>query len=621
MPDAIHKTFEIKLLDKRPNGGRIMITTGSPDRQHDRVMPLGLGLTNYQKNPIVQWGHNYKDPFATIGRTTALTVSDTGIVADFELRPAANDADPQNIVLLLWDGEWIKTASIGFIPLVGKANEIGGSDFMQSELLEWSLVPIPANAEALRLAYKSLGGEIPGVLLTSEPDVTIISSDDDLTEPATSDAPPVMRAWIRKVQVETDAVRSHYANFMLRTVAVPDDATVLVMDDALGECTEQPHPERGQTVTFKMVLFVPPLQLANGHQVYTIERREEPDESLMAHELWKINETSDIVDWLPAEDVAKAAGARFDQLLPVDIITDKVFSRALELTKRLHRHALPTLSEFENAFATLIKPTDSARSRLRDVMDDLDFKAGRVLSRKNENKIIEARDKLNEVLNEVAEQEPAPDEPAKTLSIPCPFCQCEILLLSWGMYSCEVCGGTFEVVPESGDLHTAFPQKADVIAVEAGAIAKGAIPGHTTPKADPDMAWDAGAVLRAAPNDRRVLRRIHAWVDAEGDPDAKGSYKFPHHLVDGRVVLRGVNNGKARLSGSSIPGGDKPGVEAHLNRHQRQFQQAEALRDYARALLEVAAELDGDHHLSDEDERALVDELRTLTTLVQEAMK
>jgi hypothetical protein len=61
-------------------------------------------------------------------------------------------------------------------------------------------------------------------------------------------------------------------------------------------------------------------------------------------------------------------------------------------------------------------------------------------------------------------------------------------------------------------------------------------------------------------------------VDEKGDPDAKQSYKFPHHLADGRVVLRGVNNAMARLPQASIPDEDRAGVEAHLNRHQRQFE-------------------------------------------------
>ena len=106
----------------------------------------------------MQWGHNYSEPWATIGKTTDLQISEGGLKATFELRDPVNDADPQNVIRQLWDEGWIKTASIGFNPnrAAIKENDAGGFDFNDWELLEWSLVPIPANQEALRLAVKGL---------------------------------------------------------------------------------------------------------------------------------------------------------------------------------------------------------------------------------------------------------------------------------------------------------------------------------------------------------------------------------------------------------------------------------------------------------------------------------
>lgn len=151
-----HKTFTAELVSKSDAGGRIVISTAGCDRDRDRVMPRGAVLDNYLKNPVVMWGHSYYQPSDVIGKTTNLEITDSGIVADFELRPAANDQDPQNIVRLLWDGGWVRTASIGFRPIEMQPNEFGGNDITAWELLEWSLVPIPANADALRLAAKAL---------------------------------------------------------------------------------------------------------------------------------------------------------------------------------------------------------------------------------------------------------------------------------------------------------------------------------------------------------------------------------------------------------------------------------------------------------------------------------
>ena len=194
-----HKTFTAELVSKSDAGGRIVISTAGCDRDRDRVMSRGAVLDNYQKNPVVMWGHSYGAPADVIGRTTNIDVQDGGITADFELRPAANDQDPQNIVRLLWDGGWVRTASIGFRPIEMQPNEFGGNDITAWELLEWSLVPIPANQDALRLAAKALDISEPGNLTAALIDAVVPvvldtikdAAPDGDTPAAVVDAPPV----------------------------------------------------------------------------------------------------------------------------------------------------------------------------------------------------------------------------------------------------------------------------------------------------------------------------------------------------------------------------------------------------------------------------------------------
>jgi hypothetical protein len=150
-----HKILDIKTLERRKDGGRIVITTGNPDREKDRVFPQGAKLENYLRNPVVLWGHDYFSASSLIGRTKSLESTETGIVADFDLRPAANEADPQNIVLLLWEQEFVRASSIGFWPASAVPNDLGGVDFVSWELLEFSLCAVPMNPDALRLAAKS----------------------------------------------------------------------------------------------------------------------------------------------------------------------------------------------------------------------------------------------------------------------------------------------------------------------------------------------------------------------------------------------------------------------------------------------------------------------------------
>lgn len=93
-----------------------------------------------------------------------------------------------------------------------------------------------------------------------------------------------------------------------------------------------------------------------------------------------------------------------------------------------------------------------------------------------------------------------------------------------------------------------------------------AIPAHSTETVDEP--WDGPAAVAAMPNEARVLRYCHAWRDADGDPDAKATYKFPHHrTLGGPANVRACRNGLARLDGADIPDADRPGVERHLRRH------------------------------------------------------
>lgn len=104
----------------------------------------------------------------------------------------------------------------------------------------------------------------------------------------------------------------------------------------------------------------------------------------------------------------------------------------------------------------------------------------------------------------------------------------------------------------------------------ATVVDRAAIPPHSSPKADESAAWDAGAEVAKA-SGASELRRMHAWVNSDGDPDAKSSYKLPHHRASGEVVWRGVAAATQRMGQMDVPSGDMAGVKAHLRKHYEQF--------------------------------------------------
>jgi hypothetical protein len=341
--DKILKTLDFQVLEKADNGGRILISNAAFDRDSDRVFPTGAQLDNYLRNPVVQWGHGYSEPWQTVGKTTSLEITGDGIIAQFELRPAANDQDPQNIVKLLWDGGWIRTASIGFIPRMATQNAAGGKDFTSWELLEWSLVPIPANSEALRLAFDA--GK------------TKARKNTD--------------TWIRRMKVRANGQEQEvFSCFNQYDVDIPSDALDLQWNNSTGDCDEIPHPKAGQTVINKEVRFIPPIEIEDEDAVYGVgtSKDDVSETDLIAScEMW---ETLSISDVLLSLQVNKAFSKRGGYSYGVNLLTHKGIARAKSYVHRLHANkrgrviSAANESELTQASADI----DAANQRIKSVL-------------------------------------------------------------------------------------------------------------------------------------------------------------------------------------------------------------------------------------------------------------
>jgi Clp protease len=93
-----------------------------------------------------------------------------------------------------------------------------------------------------------------------------------------------------------------------------------------------------------------------------------------------------------------------------------------------------------------------------------------------------------------------------------------------------------------------------------------------------DSAWDGGAAEKSYPAKASTLSKVYAWKNADGDPNQKSTYKFPHHhKAGGPANLPACRNGLARLSGANIPDADRAGVKAHLQAHLDDASQSDAM--------------------------------------------
>lgn len=129
---------------KSETGYRVLASTDAVDRQGDIVEQSGWELKNFLLNPVILWAHKYDE--LPVGKATGVTVTKSGLELDFEFASAEGNPKAQQVANLFENG-FLNAVSVGFIP-----KERNGNTITKAELLEVSIVPVPANQEALRLA-------------------------------------------------------------------------------------------------------------------------------------------------------------------------------------------------------------------------------------------------------------------------------------------------------------------------------------------------------------------------------------------------------------------------------------------------------------------------------------
>lgn len=128
------------------------ISSLTVDREGEVLIPKGVKYDNFLKNPVVLFAHNYKSP--PIGKCLELRVEDDRIIAKTEF---AKTSLGEELYYLVKEG-FLKGWSVGFIPIKETDKKVlegqRGKTYEEWELVEYSLVPVPSNPEALTLAVQ-----------------------------------------------------------------------------------------------------------------------------------------------------------------------------------------------------------------------------------------------------------------------------------------------------------------------------------------------------------------------------------------------------------------------------------------------------------------------------------
>lgn len=146
----VHKT-----VASNGDGLEFVLSDATVDRYGDIVDPSGWMLANFRKNPIALFGHSGGFP---IGTWSNIRVEGEKLIGRLNLAAKGTSARLDEIISLVEQGI-LRAVSVGFRPLKSEPIDAekpwGAQRYIKQELLETSLVSVPANPAALALA-KSL---------------------------------------------------------------------------------------------------------------------------------------------------------------------------------------------------------------------------------------------------------------------------------------------------------------------------------------------------------------------------------------------------------------------------------------------------------------------------------
>jgi HK97 family phage prohead protease len=154
------------------NSSRVItfcFSDGSVDRVGDTINPHGWQLSGFKANPVCLWAHLSSEP--PIGRVLRTYVSGERLMGDIEFASAEVYPFADQVYKLVAN-RFINSVSVGFQPIECKFSDDDtrgfGVDFIRQELLEISVVPVPANANALvQASVKALA--VRGAALAERP--------------------------------------------------------------------------------------------------------------------------------------------------------------------------------------------------------------------------------------------------------------------------------------------------------------------------------------------------------------------------------------------------------------------------------------------------------------------
>ena len=140
---------EVKQIEDGEDGIELefIVSNASVDRDRDTIAVDGWDVSDFTKNPVVLWAHQYGTP--PIAKATETKVADGALRSRAKFTPPDLSEFGHMIGRMYKEG-FMNAVSVGFLPDEWSFDEDRrGVNFLKQAMLEFSAVPVPSNPEAL----------------------------------------------------------------------------------------------------------------------------------------------------------------------------------------------------------------------------------------------------------------------------------------------------------------------------------------------------------------------------------------------------------------------------------------------------------------------------------------
>ena len=248
MNKIFNLTSTFKALEEIEDGSvmiRGMASTTDFDRAGDSISAEAWtkgGLSNFEKNPIILFNHDYDKP---IGRATGLKAGPNGL----ELEAKISKAAPASVCQLVKDGV-LGAFSVGFrVKDADYIKETDGLMIKDAELFEVSVVSVPCNQSATFSLAKSFdsAAEYEEFKKTFTKRVDLagqsLAKDEDITSGIASDTPVSTE---KSVDLEIKMENQNIDLEALAKKVADDTAAKIAMKQAEQKAAEKAEAEAKQ---------------------------------------------------------------------------------------------------------------------------------------------------------------------------------------------------------------------------------------------------------------------------------------------------------------------------------------------------------------------------------------